>query len=144
MWSVILAIAFPVTEGYINAPQHEVAKRFTDFTTMRWQRNAHDKPYKREFLITETKKAIIPTPESHWRDAEGQLKGYLDRCYREEGGTDILYGIVAIGRWAKFYVYEGQSGELELMDDEEEPFHVMKNADVIIDRLERIKRAQEQ
>lgn len=56
-----------------------------------------------------------------------------------EGGAHVLYGIVAIGRWAKFYSYEGQTGKLALMDGEEGPFHVKSNADTVTRRLEYIK-----
>lgn len=143
MWSVILAATFPVAEGYVNGFQYKVDGGCTDITTMRWQRNSDGKLYKRKYLVTETKKAHNPTQPRHWRDGERQLKNYLEECYREEeeggGSTHVLYGIVAIGRWAKFYFYEKQSGELAHMEGEERPFHVERDADIVIARLEHIK-----
>ncbi len=84
-----------------------------------------------------------PTPQHHWGEGERQLRDYLDRCYMEEegakGGTHVLYGIVVIGRWAKFYIYEGQTGELALMDGKEGAFHVKSDAGIVTRRLEYIK-----
>ncbi|KAH0550937.1 hypothetical protein GP486_007697 [Trichoglossum hirsutum] len=57
----------------------------------------------KKVVLMEDKRRGYETQMSKWTEALNQLTSYLKMVRTEQGGDDILYGIVTIGTYARFY-----------------------------------------
>ncbi|KAL4785261.1 hypothetical protein BJX76DRAFT_356282 [Aspergillus varians] len=134
MWSFILGQAFPGAEDYVLHPQYSNSAGFTDITMHHWRRAPAGNMQRTPFLIAQMKRTGCEGSLASWHEAEHQLNRYLGRLaptprYRH------LYGIVAIGRWVKFYKYNKTWRHVAFMQGREGPYHVINDEAVIIQRL---------
>lgn len=136
MWAFIIGEAFPGPEGYVAEPQYRNAGGFTDITTAHWRRDQNDKLRRTPFLVTQAKRAGRETGLAGWHEGELQLNRYLGAMVNQ---SSQLYGIVAIGKWAKFYKFNKRSGYVEFLKRYEKPLHVKEKVTLIRRRLEWMK-----
>jgi len=79
-------------------PLEGVVKQRADFI-IRYIKNGDPK----KVVLIEDKRRGYETQASKWVEALDQLTNYLKLVRTEQGGNDILYGIVTIGTYVRFY-----------------------------------------
>ncbi|KAI9370035.1 hypothetical protein BJX61DRAFT_545032 [Aspergillus egyptiacus] len=136
IWCSILSQAFPAEEGYVCEPQYHNSGGFSDMTTIHYRPNAQGNIQRRVFLITQAKRSGLETT-ANWLQAEDQLNRYLAPLAPRH---PILYGIVAIGKQVKFFVYSRRLRCVRPMRRQNRGYHISDDASLIIRRLTEIKR----
>jgi len=86
-----------------------VVKLRADFT-IRYIKNGDPK----KVVLMEDKRRRYETWGSKWAEALEQLTNYLTLVRTEQTGNEVLYGIVTIGTYVRFYFLE--PGELTMED----------------------------
>ncbi|KAK2593561.1 hypothetical protein QQS21_008736 [Conoideocrella luteorostrata] len=70
----------------------------------------------RQVVLIENKRAEQESRDSTWRDALGQLEGYMKTAraadYVDSAGRYDMFGIVTVGRYSRFYVLHAKSESL--------------------------------
>lgn len=113
IWNAILNWVFDPNNGYVTRPQemhtaHGGQKGFSDFHTFE-----HVAGNRRFFLVTQCK-----SPEwgdAIWESGREQLDRYLSMQHgnRPTNARTPVYGILAVGRWARFFRYHDPSQSCE-------------------------------
>lgn len=103
MWNNILHLYFTIQKNYgveqESRPLKAVSKR-TDFT-VRYVKNGIPK----KIIVIEDKRVAYETQSLAWADAVIQLTGYLKLVRSEQSENDILYAIVTVGHYSRFYLF---------------------------------------
>ncbi|KAJ9292437.1 hypothetical protein DTO271G3_8767 [Paecilomyces variotii] len=56
-----------------------------------------------KFLFVENKRSSFEDDPTIWDNTRDQLEDYMRGARNDQGNIQILYGIVGIGNWARFY-----------------------------------------
>ena len=100
MWQCILAVLFPIEEGYVVVVRDRVAhEQPADAADIMVKHLRPDKTLPIIFTM-EDKRAQKRVEKKHWDQAAAQLEGYLTierQSETGEGATRALHGAVAIG-----------------------------------------------
>jgi hypothetical protein len=109
IWNAILALQFPVAQGYIIRPQERNTSQsgeqgFSDLHVFQYRNNATNAD---KFLIVQCKRAGTETQDAVWEQAVDQLSRYLSATHgkRRPAARTPVYGIAAVGRYVRVYKY---------------------------------------
>ena len=137
VWASILSHHLPLSEGYVHRPQDKVRKGFSDISSVHWvQRPGKPDLQQCRFLITQCKRPGKEKRGSTWFAAQDQLAKYLRR--RPATWDHKTFGIVAIGRWVKFYELNAARKQL-LQLGKDRPYHIIEDAEKVVEMLDYIK-----
>ncbi|KAJ5595356.1 uncharacterized protein N7459_001564 [Penicillium hispanicum] len=112
LWNSILALQFPIVQGYVTRPQDEHTlltgeKGFSDLHVFHYRGAATSA---NKFLIVQCKRYDYEGWPTVWTEGVDQLNDYLSATHRRRGPArrTPVYGIVAIGRRMRVYKYSDQ------------------------------------
>ncbi|KAJ5668958.1 hypothetical protein N7462_010028 [Penicillium macrosclerotiorum] len=126
VWSGILALQFPIVQGYLSRPQqHQWVSEQGFWTDILVQHTVDNRP--RVFFVVMIRTGWSPSLEvtpGQLEDWTRHLSEYLDMTYglRWRPNLARVYGAMVVGRGVRFFTYD--IGEMEPMLLDYQHYHV--------------------
>lgn len=143
-WSAILASVFPLAQGYITSPKFPFGSGDYGLYTTHYVTHQSGASETVGFFIVEIKGSDGESQKPTWTLARGQLNDYLSGMAPEDGRA--VYGVIAVGRWVKFYRYSREiSGQppgtvpLHTFNHNNEAYHIRRQCATIQANLDFIR-----
>lgn len=131
VWSLILGHYLSKGKGYVHARENRVRKGYVDIYTKQWvRRPGHQDRVQCPFLITQCKRQKRQWRDEAWDEGRHQIDKYLKGLKRKKSWKHPSYGIVAAGKYVRFYEWDTKEEELLLYNDERK-YHIINDAQEI-------------
>ncbi|EEQ31817.1 hypothetical protein McanMca71_007707 [Microsporum canis] len=134
IWIAILASVFGPKEEYMIRAQSLSPGGVTDLLGLQFVKQG-TKYREVQFLVVQAKAPIKETRDAAWEAAKDQLLDYLPHL--EPKRKHHKYGIVAVGRWAQFVLYDEDNRRLTALHDGH--LHVERQFKDVLDLLHYIR-----
>lgn len=109
VWDVIMQHYFPKSDRYVHRFQDYIAGGFVDRYTYQWVPQPIGPDLQYPFLVTQCKRESRNDAQA-FTEGEDQLNRYMPALQAHAWGNPI-YGIVAVGKRARFYILRGGKAE---------------------------------
>ena len=131
VWSLILGHYLSKGKAYVHARENRVRKGYVDIYTKQWvRRPGHQNRVQCPFLITQCKRQKRQWRDEAWDEGWHQIDKYLKALERKKSWKHPSYGIVAVGKYVRFYEWDTKEKELLLYNNERK-YHIINDAQEI-------------
>ena len=132
-WTNLLLRYFSADDNYGISPEDGVHGKSDDRSDITANWLVVRSVTAARIVICESRRRAHEDQPARWKSAKEQLLEYMD-FLREESGSrgEILYGVVAIGRWCQFFELRPEAQSLsDLSDAEARQFEIKMDEDKI-------------
>jgi hypothetical protein len=141
IWNLILNHYFPIANNYVHRPEDYVQCGYVDINTHEWIPAPPGVPVVNNtgmtqcyFLVTQCKSIARESGKEAWKEGEEQLGKYMPAMNSRHLWTYPTYGIVAVGRYVRFYELNTTTGEVSYRRGTKK-WHILNNANIVHERI---------